>query len=560
MKRRTGMSDPVPHDDATLGTLLLNAVAAATDPLRAKSRDVQHLKELQRRLGEGCLQLAVLGQFKRGKSTLLNALLGKAIVPAAVVPLTAVPTFVAAGSAPVIRSLFLSGETDAFAAADLDDLAAHVARLVTEDANPNNVLRLDSVEILLPAPLLEHGVRMIDTPGVGSTFRHNSERARAVLPECDVALFVVSPDPPLTEVELAYLAQVQATVAPLIVVMNKIDTLEPDDLTTALSFLRRTLKEQAGIADNVPLFPVSARIALRAKVAGDARGLASSGLPALEGYLGDFLTRQKRATLHQAIAKKAVTAVGNLLMQTELRLQALRLPIEDLDRRLALFDSSIVRFDQERRTVHDLLEGDRQRFLLSIEHEAETLRLHARQTLEGAMTSVLTSGNGVDEARAAVSALVPELFEGELSRAVQVFAQRLTAIVEAHRRRINALFDGVRQTAADVMNVTFCPGEEGEAFTFSRQPYWVTTEQIDMLAPLAWGFFERFLPPFLRRDRARRRVLKEIDLLAHRNVENLRWATIQNAQDTFRTVGGKCNPQPSRRKRHRFQPDSGERP
>ena len=76
---------------------------------------------------------------------------------------------------------------------------------VTEEANPRNVLNVARVDVFLPAQLLERGVVLIDTPGVGSTHRHQTAAADAVLPECDAALFVVSADPPITEIEIDYL-------------------------------------------------------------------------------------------------------------------------------------------------------------------------------------------------------------------------------------------------------------------------------------------------------------------------------------------------------------------
>jgi predicted GTPase len=87
---------------------------------------------------------------------------------------------------------------------------------VTEEANPRNMLGVARVEVRLPSELLASGVVLIDTPGVGSTFQHNTAAANAVLEECDAALFVVSPDPPITEVEVQFLASVRQTVARII--------------------------------------------------------------------------------------------------------------------------------------------------------------------------------------------------------------------------------------------------------------------------------------------------------------------------------------------------------
>ena len=83
---------------------------------------------------------------------------------------------------------------------------------VTEEGNPKNRLGVEEVEILHPAPILQHGVVLIDTPGVGSTFTHNTRSTLNFLPQCDAALFVVSADPPLTEVETEFLKVVKSKV------------------------------------------------------------------------------------------------------------------------------------------------------------------------------------------------------------------------------------------------------------------------------------------------------------------------------------------------------------
>ena len=65
----------------------------------------------------------------------------------------------------------------------------------------------------------------IDTPGVGSTLRHNTEAAIAVSPQCHAGFFVLSADPPVTEAELVYLERVRPHVAQLFFILNKIDYL-----------------------------------------------------------------------------------------------------------------------------------------------------------------------------------------------------------------------------------------------------------------------------------------------------------------------------------------------
>jgi ribosome biogenesis GTPase A len=346
--------------NSELSALIEDACAVAPVRTAAAEQIVSRLENLAERLKAQRLQLAVLGQFKRGKSTLLNALLGAAALPMAVTPLTAIPTFIAFGENLQLRTLAIEGGVDDIPVADIETLHAELKARVTEESNPHNRLRLARVEVRLPSDLLRKGVVLLDTPGVGSTYLHNTETAQAVLPECDAALFVVSPDPPITAAELEYLARIRATAPRVILVLNKIDIVEGEDRSAAVEFLRRVAEQTADLKD-APLFCVSARTALRARLAGDAEALRTSGIAALESYLNNFIKNEKLQALESAIAQKATTLVDELKFDIESRLAALRMPVDQLSQRLVKFDRAAARFEAERNASSDLIAGDRKR-------------------------------------------------------------------------------------------------------------------------------------------------------------------------------------------------------
>ena len=181
----------------SLETLLSRAASAVPHPSTAQSEIIARLTALQERLDEGLLRVAVLGQFKRGKSTLLNALLGAPLLPAGVIPVTAIPTFLRAGIEAKARISFSDGHAPLHVLGEREiqhALEQHIA----EAQNPRNRLHVEKVEIEFPSEFLNRGILAIDTPGVGSTFLHNTQTAEAVLSECDAALFVLSADPPIT--------------------------------------------------------------------------------------------------------------------------------------------------------------------------------------------------------------------------------------------------------------------------------------------------------------------------------------------------------------------------
>jgi GTP-binding protein EngB required for normal cell division len=269
------------------------------------------LNDLSDRLSDGRFHLPVLGQFKRGKSTLLNALTGEPILPVGVVPLTAAPTFLQFGDTPKIRVRYKDGRpADEFSGASTAERNAYLAGFVTEKGNPQNRRGIAEVQVDLPVPILSGGVVLIDTPGIGSTYRHNTTATLNFLQQCDAALFLVSADPPITEVELDFLRQVQEKIPRLFFVLNKIDYLDDPELEEALCFYKRILAEEAGWKSGFPVFCVSARKGLEAKATEDPHRWTASGMAQLESFLIDFLAREKFNALMHSVSRRAMDFIG----------------------------------------------------------------------------------------------------------------------------------------------------------------------------------------------------------------------------------------------------------
>src|SRR5205809_704730 len=522
------------HDHTCdLPRILTDAVACVASPSASQAKILTRLDSLRERLTTERFQLAVLGQFKRGKTTVLNALLGQSVLPIGVVPVTAIPTFLEPAATSRIRVTYASGKVEAFEPKSTEALRETLTTFVTEEANPRNVLNVARVDVFLPAHILERGVVLIDTPGVGSTHCHQTAAADAILPECDAALLVVSADPPITEIEIDYLARIRQTVVRLIIVLNKIDMIEPHEREKAATFLRNALVDHAGLDPSTPIFNLSARDALRAKESGDAEAFATSGFEELETHLVQFLASDKRETLSAAVARKAAALVAQLELETEIALKSLRLPVEDLEQRMARFDEAAKRFDVERQNANDFLTGDRLRGLQKLDAEAEQLRGEARGILERELDQALAAGKNSDQARERLTTKVVAFFDNALREVLHKVGARLEEVLRVHQRRADKLITLVRKTAANLLEIPFRAPESSEAFEAKREPFWVTTARTAELNPIPQGAFDRFLPAPMRGTRMRKRLLDEIDAVVIRNVENLRWATRQNLEDSF---------------------------
>jgi GTP-binding protein EngB required for normal cell division len=275
--------------------------------------------ELQVKLAEDRFTLAVVGQFKRGKSSLLNAIVGRDVLPTGVLPLTSAITVLKFGPQ---ERLIIHRDGPRFPEiAPLERLADYV----TERGNPGNRKQITTATVEMPLPFLRRGLEFVDTPGVGSAISANTATTYAFLPQCDAVLFVTSVDSPFTSVEVEFLEAIRQHVRKIFFVVNKIDMLDDGERREVLEFVADTVRAHMG-AEAVHLFPLSCKLGLAAKASGDSLAYADSGLKALEEELGRFLADEKSATFLGAIADRALRLVEAEASEVELSQQARRLP------------------------------------------------------------------------------------------------------------------------------------------------------------------------------------------------------------------------------------------
>jgi len=198
----------------------------------------EEARALSERAADGRFYVACIGQFKRGKSTLIDALVGAPLLPVGVLPVTSVPTVVRFGEAGVARAQIGGVWRDV----GIESLAQYVS----EEFNPENAKAVAGVEVCAPSDVLRHGLCLVDTPGIGSVFGSNTAVTRAFIPHIDAAIVVLGCDPPITGEELDLVAAVGSQVRDLIVVLNKADRAARGDLAVTKQFTERTLSARLG--------------------------------------------------------------------------------------------------------------------------------------------------------------------------------------------------------------------------------------------------------------------------------------------------------------------------
>ena len=206
--------------------------------------------------------LTVLGEFKRGKSSLVNALIGRDILPTDILPNTAVLTVIEHGEAEACQVTWHDGHTD-----EWPGTREALNRLTVEgDIEAESV---QYVKLSLNLPLLQDGMVLIDTPGVNDLSDARSEVTYGILPHSDAALFLLDAAAPLTRSEADFLISkvLSHKLDSLLFVLSKSDRLDAEEREDALNGARVRLKEVLGM--EMPVFPYSAIDTIHARQSGE---------------------------------------------------------------------------------------------------------------------------------------------------------------------------------------------------------------------------------------------------------------------------------------------------
>lgn len=255
-------------------------------------------QELLVKLAQDRFNLVVVGQFKRGKSSLMNAILSRDLLPTGYLPLTSAITAVCYG--PKDRALLKFRGWALEKEIDLSELREYI----TEEGNPGNNRGLLYAQIEVPSLFLRRGLYFIDTPGIGSSRRENTQTTYEFLPEADAIIFVTSVEGPLSEAEEQFVRDIHPYQRKLFVVVNKTDLVEPSEITHITDYIQTTLEQILGTND-LRLFPLSAKLGMQAKHDHNEEALRSSGLGEFQSTIENFLVEQKEVSFLVSVLDRA---------------------------------------------------------------------------------------------------------------------------------------------------------------------------------------------------------------------------------------------------------------
>lgn len=312
----------------------------------AMETQADELNGLGKRLQEHVFSVGIMGEFKRGKSTVINALLGQEIVPADVVPCSATLNYVKWDANKRAEIHFKDGTKTEVS---VDELANYVTKIT--EASAQNAENVEDAVVYYPCPFCQNGVQIVDTPGLNDDERM-TEISEKVIPTLDAIIMVVTADSPFSQSEAEFVRNkvMSSDLGRIIFLVNKIDLIDEDDRPRLLSSIREKIqssvlgkmeivygkdsKEYQSAKDKIGeirLLPVSAKKALKGKLKNDAAMLQNSGYTEFESALSKLLT-EERGMLELIHPVNQLLSAGKEATQTiETRLNALAMSTAEFE-------------------------------------------------------------------------------------------------------------------------------------------------------------------------------------------------------------------------------------
>ncbi|MEO0770637.1 MAG: dynamin family protein, partial [Cyanobacteria bacterium J06649_4] len=363
------------------------------------SQTIREVEQTAEGLEKGVYRLMVMGDMKRGKSTLLNALIGETLLPSDVNPCTALLTTLRYGPEKRVILHYKNGRKDGREpeAVSLETFQQTYVISPTEskrlaeqekEAFPD----ISHVVVEYPLPLLQQGIELIDTPGLNDTEARN-EQVLDYLKDCQAVLFVLNATQPFTLDEQRYLNNyLKDAGLALFFIVNGWDRirsglLDPEDTAAVASaeanvrdVFSTNLKDYAPAGRPLRLFEISALQALRQRLADTS--LSGSGLPKLLTDLDHFLAYERGpAELHRAqnVASRAYRSASTSIAR---RIPLLDETLETLEAKVASVQGDFSQLEGIRDRYRNVIHTSRDINIQTVSDSFKTYILNLEKTFE----------------------------------------------------------------------------------------------------------------------------------------------------------------------------------
>lgn len=337
----------------------LDSAIALMEQANFLEDQVSRAYELRKRLCGRELVISVIGQFKRGKSSLINAMLGDELLPVGIIPLTTAVTEIRQGSFRAVVCFSDGTEQEI----SRDELSEYIS----EQKNPNNQRNVTVVKLWTERFPFGSGITLVDTPGVGSIHQHNTKTSHAYIEKSDAVLFLLSVDSPVSETERDFLLKAREHAAKFYFAVNKTDTISRENLNEFLTYCKAVLSEAIGL--DVTLYPVSAKI--------------GEGVSSLAGKFTEDIRGSYDELLEASVSIKLNAVLAQAKAKLALYLKAAAIPAEELENKISQIKAKQLALNALSDEVQVLTKAQTDRLI-------ERIRRHLEEILPDTMAAIQT--------------------------------------------------------------------------------------------------------------------------------------------------------------------------
>lgn len=323
---------------------------------------IRKLTDLLEDIDNDFFTIVILGEFKRGKSTFVNALLGENILPTDVIPTTA-----------TINSLMWSEEKKTYVVktdgkievgeSSLKFLNKYVA---SEDFDIDEIKYL---KVGYPAEILKNNIVIVDTPGVSDINEHRAQVTYDFIPRADAVIFLLDATSPLKRTEKEFIDEhlIKLGIDRVIFVANKFDNIDEEDEEEVIEDIEKRLKNsfkksnEQSVFKELSIVPMSSKMALEGGKLNDEELIVQSGLAEVKDKILRVI--EEGSVIEEKLQrykKRTDTIIDAVEREINNKIKLHKTDIDHLKKALENMDAMIVQEGKRKETIYTYIESEEQ--------------------------------------------------------------------------------------------------------------------------------------------------------------------------------------------------------
>jgi len=414
---------------------LAQKIATLNDIAKKVNVPINNYDTFTKIINKSTFDIAVVGEFTSGKSTLINALLGIDILPSLLEPTTARITYITYSEAPKIILNMKDGNHN-IREFDINFLK----KLIAE--NKSEVESIESIEVMINNPLLEDGIRIIDTPGTNETDEQRVKITYNILPEADAVIYLTIHPVTSTNIQVLKEHIIDNKIKNLFFVLNKIDLIG-DQLEIAVKDSKSWFIEEY----NQPLtdfYPLSALDYLEGIETNNEDLINKSRFEHFKLSLINFLKSSKKYKNLQEQYSAIFEGVKIQLIELlNIKISGLQLPEESFKERKNILEEDLIKFKEQ------ILELEKQ-----LDREFDSITLRVEDSLNNLLNEIISTiddsfsrGSGdIDLLLKDIKLAIKYKYEAWIERNEPIINEILSSIKEEVSLRTLQSFQGIGES------------------------------------------------------------------------------------------------------------------